>query len=155
MVNSPAGIITICGQAAQSLNCTRALGTLNMTGGAERRCCCDRASRRADATSAAVSGFERCNLGLQLLLRGLGARICLRLSRNRHDHRDHKGQAERASNRQSSSPSNAAGRTRSETSSTRSKGPISRPSSALCTNRASCFETNTSVRSLTRLPNAP
>src|ERR1700730_10605682 len=56
IVNSPAGITTIRGQPAQSLNSVRAPGTLQMAGGAERRCCGERASRRAraDATSAAV-----------------------------------------------------------------------------------------------------
>src|SRR5579863_9056023 len=60
MVNSPAGITTICGQSAQSLNAATAPGTFQMTGGAAKRSSGDRAASRvrADATSAAVSALS-------------------------------------------------------------------------------------------------
>jgi hypothetical protein len=63
MVNSPAGITTIRGQPPQSSNSVTAPGTLQMTGGAARRCCGDSASSRAcaAATSAAVSALSSAN----------------------------------------------------------------------------------------------
>src|SRR5262245_41835162 len=63
MVNSPAGITTICGQSPQSLNRVRAPGALQMAGGADNRCCGESGSSRgrADATSSAVLAFSSVN----------------------------------------------------------------------------------------------
>src|SRR5262249_29607289 len=60
MVNSPAGISTLCGQASQSLNSVKAPGTAHTTGGAARRCSGARALSRGSpaATSAAVAALN-------------------------------------------------------------------------------------------------